>query len=522
MNPADATLRTLPATMIAGVERHDGHEVVFAAPDGDRAVSLGALVTDAQRVAGALQRRGIGPGDVVAVQLPGSYEGTVVQAAVILTGATLLPIVLIYGRRELAFILRQSGATAAVVTATHRGAAHPVLALAPDLPSLRTVVVVGGAAPDGALAFDALLGPLSGRYTAPDVAVDDRAMLVYTSGTTADPKGVQHSHRSLLAEVFSPVMMRDVGRGSRHLALFPPGHVAGLLGLMRILVHGTTTVVMQTWNPAHAAALVDAHELTYAVGAPIQLAGLLAEKARGAANLATLTEFMTGAAAVPPPLIRDADAAGLTAYRCYGSSEHPTITTGWIDDPLAKRATTDGRLIEGCEIRLLDDRGRDVPTGSSGEIVSRGPEQFIGYTDDALNADAFLPGRWFRTGDVGRLDPEGYLTITDRLKDIIIRGGENISSKEVEDILAEHPAVGEVAVLGLPDPELGERVCAVVVLRPDAPPLELEEVRAHFAAAGSARQKTPERVVVRTELPRTPAGKVQKFVLRAELERPPA
>ena len=167
----------------------------------------------------------------------------------------------------------------------------------------------------------------------------------------------------------------------------------------------------------------------------------------------------------------------------------------------------------------MDADGRDVPDGQDGEILTRGPELFTGYTDPALNAAAFLPGGWFRTGDVGRIDADGYLTVTDRLKDIIIRGGENISSKEVEDLLITHPAVADVAVIPVPDPALGERVCAVVVTRPGFT-FDVEQARAHFAAAGAARQKTPEVVVLVDELPRTPSGKVRKDVLRAARQEP--
>jgi cyclohexanecarboxylate-CoA ligase len=253
---------------------------------------------------------------------------------------------------------------------------------------------------------------------------------MYTSGTTADPKGVQHSHRTLLAEATSRIYTHS-GPRARQLGLFPPGHIAGLLSLLRILLLGTPTVIMQAWDAALAASLIDRHAVTSAGGAPVQLSGLL-----------------------------------------------------------------------------------DVPAGHDGEILTRGPELFTGYTDVTLNAAAFLPGRWFRTGDVGRLDGDGYLTVTDRLKDIIIRGGENISAKEVEDLLITHPAVADVAVIPSPDPVMGERVCAVVVLRPGFS-FDLDQARAHFAAAGAARQKTPEVIAVTDELPRTPSGKVRKDVLRA-------
>jgi cyclohexanecarboxylate-CoA ligase len=506
---------TLPAHIQAGAGVHDSCPLVFVTGDGEHATTLGGLVSDAVKVAGALQARGIGLGDVVAVQLPGSYEGAVVQAGVALCGAVLLPVVMIYGPREMDFMLRRSGAMAVVLPREHRGRQHAdvILGGLSGLPALKFAVVVGDSAPGhGAIGYADLIGRPGGRYRQPSPDPDDRAALMYTSGTTAEPKGVQHSHRTLLAEATSRVYTHT-GPRARSLGLFPPGHIAGLLSLLRILLLGTPTVIMQAWEAALAASLVDRHAVTSSGGAPVQLSGLLDQQASGAATLSTLREFLTGAAPVPPSLIRRADAAGITAYRSYGSSEHPTISTGSIADSLGKRADTDGRLVAGNRIRLVDPAGRDVPAGRDGEVLSRGPELFTGYTDAALNAAAFPPGGWFRTGDVGRLDDDGYLTVTDRLKDIIIRGGENISSKEVEDLLITHPAVADVAVIPAPDPVMGERVCAVVVPRPGSS-FDIDEARAHFAAAGVARQKTPEVIVLVDELPRTPAGKVRKDVLR--------
>jgi cyclohexanecarboxylate-CoA ligase len=507
---------TLAAHILTGAVAHDGCPLVFVAGDGERATTLGALVSDAEKVAAAFQARGIGPGAVVAVQLPGSYEGAVIQTAVGLCGAVLLPVVMIYGPRELEFVLRRAGAAAVVLPREHRGRPHaePVLGGLPPLPALKLAVVTGDSAPPhGAIGYAALSGQPGGGYLAPSPAPDDRAVLMYTSGTTAAPKGVQHSHRTLLAEATSRVYTH-VGPGARTLGLFPPGHVAGLLSLLRILLLGTPTVIMQAWDAALAARLIDKHAVVACGGAPVQLSGLLDQQADGTATLATLREFLTGAAPVPPSLIRRADAAGVTAFRSYGSSEHPTVTAGAVADPLDKRAATDGRLIAGNEVRLVDADGRDVPDGADGEILTRGPELFTGYADAALNTAAFLPGGWFRTGDVGRVDADGYLTVTDRLKDIIIRGGENISAKEVEDLLIAHPAVADVAVIPAPDPVMGERVCAVVVTRPGFS-FDVEAARAHFAAAGVARQKTPEVVMIVDELPRTPSGKVRKEVLRA-------
>jgi acyl-CoA synthetase (AMP-forming)/AMP-acid ligase II len=517
---------TLAAHILAGAAAHDGCPLVFAAGDGERATTLGALVSEAEQAAGALQARGIGRGDVVAVQLPGSYEGAVIQAAVGLCGAVLLPVVMIYGAREMDFVLRQSGAAAVVVPREHRGRPHAdaVLGGLSALPALKLAVVAGDSAHDhgahyhgkpghGAVGYSGLLATPGGTYRQTRLDPDDRAVLMYTSGTTAEPKGVQHSHRTLLAEATSRVYTLT-GPGAKHLGLFPPGHMAGLLSLLRILLLGTPTVIMQAWDAARAAELIDRHAVTACGGAPVQLSGLLDKHADGTAALGTLREFLTGAAPVAPSLIRRADAAGITAFRSYGSSEHPTVSAGAIADPLDLRAGTDGRLLAGNQVRIVDAAGRDVPDGRDGEILTRGPELFAGYTDPALNAAAFLPGGWFRTGDVGRIDAAAHLTVTDRLKDIIIRGGENISAKEVEDLLITHPAVADVAVIPVPDPALGERVCAVIVARPGHT-FDVEAARAHFAAAGTARQKTPEVVVLVDELPRTPSGKVRKDVLRA-------
>ena len=508
--------QTLAGHILAGAAAHDGCPLVFAAADGEHPTTLGGLVSDAAKVAGALQAKGISRGDVVAVQLPGSYEGAVIQVAVALCGAVLLPVVMIYGPREMDFVLRRSGATAVVLPREYRGRPHAgaVLDGLTSLPALKFAVVVGDDAPGyGAVGYAELLRQPGGTYRQPSLDPGDRAVLMYTSGTTAEPKGVQHSHRTLLAEATSRVYTLN-GPGARHLGLFPPGHMAGLLSLLRILLLGTPTVIVQAWDAALAARLIDRHAVTSCGGAPVQLSGLLDKQAAGTAALGTLREFLTGAAPVPPSLIERAEAAGITAFRSYGSSEHPTVSAGTIADPLVARAETDGLLLPGNQVRLVDAAGCDVPDGQQGEILTRGPELFTGYSDQALNAAAFLPGGWFRTGDLGRIDAGGRLTVTDRLKDIIIRGGENISAKEVEDLLITHPAVADVAVIPVPDPALGERVCAVVVARPGFS-FDVEQARAHIAAAGAARQKTPEVIVLAGELPRTPSGKVRKDVLRA-------
>jgi len=224
-----------------------------------------------------------------------------------------------------------------------------------------------------------------------------------------------------------------------------------------------------------------------------------------------------GGSAVPAAVGDRATAMGISVVRMYGSTEHPSITGATHDEPVEKRTRTDGHLLPGVELRLVDDDGKEVPVGSPGEIVSRGPDCFMGYTDPALTAQCFDDEGWYSTGDVGVLDEDGYLAIVDRKKDIIIRGGENISALEVEELLLRLPGVAECAVVAAPDPRLGERGCAFVRLLPGTDAPSLDAVRTHLEAAGLARQKWPEDVRVVDDFPRTASGKIQKFVLRQRL-----
>jgi cyclohexanecarboxylate-CoA ligase len=506
---------TVADEIARGAAAHGEVPLAFHSESRPAAITLGGLHQRVRAVAAGLQRLGVRAGDRVAIQVPNWLEGAIAHSAAWLCGATVVPIVSIYGSAEVGFILRQSAARTFIVARHWRGRdCADLLAAAGPLPDLSDVVVIGEPLADNIGWHELDTGAVAPSPVT--VEATQICLLVYTSGTTAEPKGVQHSHRTLLAEVHAANVVRDAAPDVVHLAAFPSGHIAGVLGLLRVLVHGTRTVVMDGWDPVAAARLVEEHRVTSSVGAPVYLATLLDEAERSGHDLSSLREYMTGAANVAPSLIERAAGAGIAAYRCYGSSEHPTISSGVPEDPLVKRATTDGRVTPGNEVRLVDDAGNDVPVGQDGEIVCRGPEQFVGYLDPALNDDAYLDGGWLRTGDIGRMDADGYLTITDRKKDIIIRGGEKISSKEVEDLLLTHPSVADAAAVGAPDERYGERVCAFVVLQPGAS-LGLPEVRSLFSEAGLARQKTPERLVVVDTLPRTAAGKVQKFELRERL-----
>ncbi|WP_242124243.1 AMP-binding protein [Sphingobium sp. Sx8-8] len=475
-------------------------------------LTLADIAAQGELFAAHLVRLGIGPGDVVAVQLPAWSEWMIACAGIARAGAILLPIVSIYGAKEMSFILRQSGARLIVTPDRWRNADYgAVLAECGDLPDLRHHVVVGPLRPEGAIGWDKMVAsaePVPAIVRAPD----DVALLVYTSGTTSDPKGVQHSSRTILSEFAIQSRLRDLDH-DRTLSPWPPGHVAGAYAMIRTMLYGGPLVLMDLWDPAEAGRLIEAHGLTSCSFTPFHLSGLLDAADREGLDLSTLTNVMVGAAPVSPTLIERCSAKGLRTYRCYGSSEMPTVSTGFPDDPIDKRLTTEGKPMLGAEIRFIDEDGEDA---EEGEIALRGPDLFIGYRDPALNEKAFLPGGWFLTGDVGRLDADGYLQITDRKKDIIIRGGENISSREVEDLLFQHPDVAEAAVVAAPDERMGEVVCAFLIPAPGGQP-SLENVRDYFFAAGIARQKTPERVEIVADFPRNSTGKVLKHELRARL-----
>ena len=492
--------------MTAAAARAPGASLSVASDNLPCTTTLGDVVAAGRRMGTRMTSAGLGRGDIVACMLANWREWLVVAVAAGQAGAVMLPVVTIYGAKELGFILRQSGAKWLFTPDRFRGVDYAqVVADCGDLPALERHIAIG--ADFAALEAD---GPIADPVP---VNANDLALLVYTSGTTADPKGVMHSARGFLAEMETMRAMRSGSDDDAVISPWPPGHVAGALAMYRFLCQGTPLILMDQWDAALAARLIDRHKVTSSSGTPFHLSGMIAAADAHGYDLTSLRQYLVGAAPVPPSLIERCQALGLAVYHCYGSSEHPTVTSGVVDDPLDKQLHTEGRAIAGSEMRFVDDDGDDVAPGEDGEICTRGPELFLGYLDPPLNEAAFLADGWYRTGDIGRLDEAGYLLITDRKKDIIIRGGENISSKEVEAVLLAHPAITDAAVVAAPDDRMGEVVRACVVLAPGAS-LTLDEVRDHFFAAGIAKQKTPERLTVLPELPRNASGKVLKHELR--------
>ena len=349
---------------------------------------------------------------------------------------------------------------------------------------------------------------------------EDVAVLGYTSGTTSDPKGVIHDHRTMLSELRH--MKAWINPGKPNLMGSPVTHATGMLGVLGPLTTGENIHLIDRWDPAHALEVMLEAGIGAGTGASVFLASLLDHPAFTPAHAALMHRVGLGGAPVPIALAERASSHGITIIRAYGSTEHPSTTGSWFTDPADRRHRTDGRALEGVELRLVDDEGADVPAGTPGEIVSRGPDLCLGYTDPALTAAAFDDEGWYHTGDIGVLDDQGFLTITDRVKDIIIRGGENISAAEVEGVLQRLPGVAEVAVVAAPDARLGEHACAVVRMRPGEAAPTLADVTAHLSGAGLARQKWPEELRLVEDFPRTASGKIRKVDLRAWLRSPPA
>jgi acyl-CoA synthetase (AMP-forming)/AMP-acid ligase II len=474
----------------------------------------------ARRVAGGLRAAGVQAGDPVAFQAPNWLETAATFYAIAFLGAVPVPIVHFYGPKEVGFILRQSGARV-LVTADKFGHIDFLGNLAevrPTAPSLEQVFVIGDDVPADARPYAALLeadsidGPVPTDPMAP-------ALVAYTSGTTADPKGVVHSHRTIGFEI-KQLTDLNANAGLPMLVGAPVGHGIGMLAALLIPVRKRDGIyLIDQWDPGRVLAGMFEDHVSAGSGSTYFLTSLLDHPDFTPEHAALMSHVGLGGSPVPAAVGERANALGISTVRSFGSTEHPSITGCLHTDPLVKRMNTDGRPMLGVEMQLRDDDGALVSgPGEPGEIWSKGPDCFIGYTDPTATKAAFDAEGWFGTGDVGVLDDDGFLTIVDRKKDIIIRGGENVSAAEVEEMLIRMDGIAEVAVVAAPDPRLGEHGCAFVRMQPGAggaPDLEL--MREHLAAGGLAKQKWPEELRPVEEFPRTPSGKIQKYVLRQRL-----
>lgn len=493
--------------------------VVF--PDDPAQPTYAHLLTDAEALASSLSLDlGLKPGEVLSFQIPNWIEAAVINLAAALGGFVVNPIVPIYRDAEVRQMLFDGGARLLFFAKSFRGYDYAAMVerIRGDLPALAHAVPVRGE--EQGIGLEALVAAGRNRRAVhARVDPDDVKLLLYTSGTTGRPKGVLHSHNTL-ARV-TTISFAHWAIGAREVILMPSPvtHISGYSnGLEQPFVSGTRTVLMENWNARQAIDLIERYNIVGTVGATPFLMELAREARARGTTLPSFRVFACGGAAVPPDLVREANAAFAQpcAFRVYGSSEVPLVTLGYnANEQPELAAVTDGAIVD-YDVRIIDDQGLEVADGQTGEIIARGPAMFLGYGDEAQTREALTADGFFRTGDLGALTAHGAIVITGRKKDLIIRGGENISAKEIEDVIHRHPLVKETAVVSMPHARLGEGICAFIVLRSAEVPT-LADLAAFITGSGLAQQKRPERVEVVADLPRTASGKIRKDVLRARI-----
>ena len=487
--------------------------------DGERRIDAATLYAEASAVAQALLARGFRPGDTLSFMLPNWHEAAVIYLAATLTGMVAHPIVPALRDHEVGFQLRDSRSRMIFVPAAFRRFDYHAMMqrVNADLPNPVEVVVLRG----DAAGFTSYSSLLAHRGTAPlpEVEPDSVKMLMYTSGTTGRPKGVLHSHNSLNALVTQLHDHWRAGTGDAFFVPSPISHIGGSIYAFEMpLLFGTRAVLQDSWDAPAAVAIMAREGCTHMAGATPFLEALLAAARAADTTLPALKVFICGGASVPPTLIREANGyfADAVVSRVFGSTEVPVTTVGSMAPGDGDHAAdTDGR-IGIAEVRLVDAQG---DAADEGEVLARGPQMLVGYLAAEQEEGAFDEDGFFRMGDLARRVDGDYLVVTGRAKDIIIRNGENIAPKEIEDLLVQHPDIADVTIVGLPDPRTGERACAVIVARGGARP-DVAALKSFLDDHRLARFKIPEQVAYRDALPRNAAGKVLKHVVRDTLLAP--
>ena len=486
--------------------------------DDSGEITYAELETKARFVAGRLADAGVGPGDVVGIQVPNVHQACAIDLAVAALGAVCLPYPMLLRERETLALLGRARAGVAVVGREFGGHdyAKMIDSLRPDLPDLGDVFVLGDAY-DGFHHLDPTLGSGTSPAPLPETTVDPDTpgRILVTSGTEALPKMVVFSHHAVTGGIGTVLAKLDTGSPMRVLCLVPLSSGFGALGTFGAVARlGQTLVVTAAFDPARALELVERHRVTHILAVPTMLVMMLG--AHEKQDLSSLEVVATFGSALARATLDEARARfGCAFVNGYGCSDGAASQTA-LDDSPEHVAQTVGRPDPAVTaIRICDENGRDVAAGETGEVWGRGPLSPMCYLEAPdLDARYRTEDGWSRTGDLGTLDDDGYLRIVGRVKDIIIRGGYNISPGETEELLISHPAIVHAACVGMPDERLGERMCAFVVLRSGAAAPSLEEIAAHLTAGGLAKNKLPERLEVIDELPLGPTGKILKRVLR--------
>jgi acyl-CoA synthetase len=480
---------------------------------GTHELTWAELVDASLRLAGFLQAQGIGPGDPVVWQLPNWWESMVAALGIWASGAISVPVVPIYREHELTAIVEAVGPRCVITAASFRNTDHVA-----QFESVFTGtgtdpvrVVVRGAAP-GWIPFE----DVAAAAPAARVAVDPDAptLVGFTSGTTSGAKGAVMSTRAVLTVPMRHVRATPYTFFDRSYMPAPVSHVTGLLMAVTLpLVSGCSIVLAERWDAGQAVDDFLRHGVTFSGGAAVFIQELVAAvEAAGLPSFPLANGYNCGGSAIPTELMYRCEALGMKPRRAYGMTECPTVSASYGYDPAELRLETDGRLLPGIELRVLDAEGHDVPSGEVGEFVVRGPQRALGYLDPQHTREGFDDDGWFRTGDLGAIDARGCVTVSGRTKDIINRGGEKLSAQEIEELICRYPAVSDAAVVAAPHPRLGEEPAAFIVIRAGESATD-DELQAFLRAEGVAPQKVPRIWVPVDDFPRTPSGKVKKYDL---------
>jgi acyl-CoA synthetase (AMP-forming)/AMP-acid ligase II len=485
-------------------------DAVLLIDEGGRTLTCDQFRNQAERAAAGFSALGVRHGTRVTWELPNRFETIIASFALARLGAVQNPILHFYRHKEVGHAIGATDAEMILVPGEWNGfdftaMVHELTAGSPDPPQ-RVDVFAG--LPDGDPA-DLPPAPADGHEV---------RWIYFTSGTTSDPKGVRHTDRTLITGANGLAVALDMGPDDVGSIAFPFSHIAGPDYFGTMLLAGFGAVLFEAFTPATAIPLLAEHGVTMVGGGTAFYQMYLAEQRKDPATpiLPNLRKMSGGGAPMPPEIYQEVkEAFGVTTCHGYGMTECPMVCEGSPHDTDEQLANTVGKPVVGLRMRVVTDAGTEAAPGEGGEIGLKGPMVFRGYTDEEANTEAFDGEGWFRTGDLGHVRTDGHVVLTGRLKDVIIRKGENISAKEVEDLLYAHPKVGDVAVIGLPDAERGERVCAVVERAEGADDLTFDEMVAVLTDAQLMGQKVPEQLEVVDTLPRNETlRKVLKFKLR--------
>ncbi|ENK9171606.1 medium-chain fatty-acid--CoA ligase [Escherichia coli] len=483
-----------------------------------------ALDHAASCLANWMLAKGIESGDRIAFQLPGWCEFTVIYLACLKIGAVSVPLLPSWREAELVWVLNKCQAKMFFAPTLFKQT-RPVdliLPLQNQLPQLQQIVGVDKLAPaTSSLSLSQIIADNTSLTTAITTHGDELAAVLFTYGTEGLPKGVMLTHNNILASERAYCVRLNLTWQDVFMMPAPLGHATGFLhGVTAPFLIGARSVLLDIFTPDACLALLEQQRCTCMLGATPFVYDLLNVLEKQPADLSALRFFLCGGTTIPKKVARECQQLGIKLLSVYGSTESSPHAVVNLDDPLSRFMHTDGYAAAGVEIKVVDDARKTLPPGCEGEEASRGPNVFMGYFDEPeLTARALDEEGWYYSGDLCRMDEAGYIKITGRKKDIIVRGGENISSREVEDILLQHPKIHDACVVAMPDERLGERSCAYVVLKAPHHSLSLEEVVAFFSRKRVAKYKYPEHIVVIEKLPRTASGKIQKFLLRKDIMR---